>query len=263
MSRAPMAATLLACLTLVAGCSGPGAAGSGSDGSGSGTTAAALTATAAGPTEDSSPLAGMSALEVWEKTKADADAAQSVHVAARFLDGKDKVAINLKMTDAGKVFGLLVLNGDRVRIRRLGSTLYFKADYEFWLRNADAATGQALGDKWIMVKQGFSADLDQFFELTDMDALVADTMSLSATGQQKLKLVPGIQVGTRSTVGLSDESTENTEEAQTLYVAASDPALPLNLTMSADDSQYMKFREWNKSFNVVAPRGAIDLAKKG
>jgi hypothetical protein len=253
MHRVTMAATLLIGLALTAGCSGsePGA-----------TAGAAILDTArSASTETPAPLAGLSALEVWEKTKTAADAAESVHVAARFLDGKEKVTINLKLADEGKAFGVLVLNGDRIRIRRLGSTLYFRADYGFWEANADAATAEELADKWIMVKQGFSTDLDQFFELTDMDSIVADTMSLSSAQQQQLKLVPGVDVGDRTTVGLADESTENTDDVQTLYVSADNPAFPMNFAMNADNSQYMKFRGWNKAFKVVAPPGAIDLAK--
>ncbi|HST85135.1 MAG TPA: hypothetical protein VLL08_25575 [Kineosporiaceae bacterium] len=254
MPRVTMAATLLVCLTLTAGCSGssPGDATS---------AAALLGATGVEPAASSSPLTGLSALEVWEKTKADADTAKSVHVTAKFLDGKKKIALNLKMTDNAKVFGFLVLNGNRVKVRRLGRTLYFKADYGFWASNADAATGQTLADKWIMVKQGYSADLDQLFRLTDMDSIVADTMSLSVSEQGKLKLAPGIKLGKRSTVGLVDDSTESTQEVQTLYVWASDPALPLKFAMSADDSQFMRFQGWNKTFAAITPPKAIDLAK--
>jgi hypothetical protein len=254
MPRVTMAATLLVCLTLTAGCSS-------SSPSSSTSAAALLGATGVEPAASTSPLTGMSALDVWEKTKADADAAKSVRVTAEFLDGKQKVAIDLKMTDTAKVFGSLVLNGNQVKVRRLGKTLYFKADYAFWASNADATTGRTLADKWIMVKQGFSADLDQLFRLTDMDSIVADTMSLSATEQEKLKLAPGIDIGERATVGLVDESAESTQEVQTLYVWDNDPALPLKFAMSSDDSQYMKFRGWNKTFPAITAPKAIDLAK--
>lgn len=252
MPRAKLAAILLACLTLTVGCSGkdPYVA----------TSASAFNAGSL-PVESRSPLTGMSALEVWEKTKADADAAQSVRVAAKFLDGDAKIAINLRMTDSGKAVGTLVFNGDKIEVRRLGKTMYFLADRGFWASNADAATADLLGGKWIKVKEGFSADMEQFFELTDMDFIVADTMSLSVAEQQGLKLVPGIDINDEPTVGLSDESADGTDEFQTLYVAAADPALPMHFAMSADKSQYMKFRSWNKDFTVAAPKGAIDLAK--
>jgi hypothetical protein len=242
-----MAATLLLAVVLTAGCSSsPDKAGS---------------AGASAPAKDTSPLSGMSALEVWAKTKSDADATKSVHITAKFLDGEQKIGMNLKMTDSGKVFGELKVNNDEILVRRLGKTLYFKSDRGFWTRNADAATAAALGGKWVKVQQGFSADLEQFFELTDMDFIVSDVMSLSAAEQETLKLEPGIGINHQKTVALVDETTSTEAELQTLYVSVSNPALPLHFAIGSDNSQYMKFRSWNKDFTVVAPQGAIDLAK--
>jgi len=247
MPRATMAATLLLALALTAGCSSsPEKAGG---------------AAASAPAKSTSPLTGMSALEVWAKTKSDADATKSVHVTGKFLDGEQKIGMDLKMTDAGKVFGVLTLNNDQILVRRLGKTLYFKADRGFWTKNADAATATALAGKWVKVKQGSSADLEQFFDLTDMDFIVSDVMSLSAAEQQTLKLAPGVGINHQKTVALVDETTTEEAEVETLYVSASDPALPLHLAIGSDNSQFMKFRSWDKDFTVVAPEGAIDLAK--
>jgi hypothetical protein len=139
--------------------------------------------------------------------------------------------------------------------------LYLKADKGFWTTNADAATAKALADKWIMAKKGFSADLEQFFQLTDIDFILDDALKLTAAEQKALKLAPGIDIGTAKTVVLSDESTSDPAQAQLLYVAAADPALPLNFDLGSDDSQFMRFRGWNQKFTVLPPKGAIDLAK--
>jgi hypothetical protein len=252
MRRTAMAASLLAGFFLVAGCSDPKPEGTGVKG---------LQAVPVGskPIGAGTPLSGMSALAVWEKTKADADATKSVHVAARFLDGE---RFNLKMTDTGKVFGLLTLRGDRILVRRLGPTMYVKAARRFWTRNGHAAAAKTLAGKWVRVRQGSAPDLEQLFELTDMDYVIADVMSLSATEQQGLKLVPGITIGRRQTVGLTDPTaTDESGGSQTLYVSATDPALPMNFAMAADKSQYMLFRSWNEDFTVVAPKGAIALRR--
>jgi hypothetical protein len=257
MSRAAMAATLLACLTFTAGCSGskPEIVATNQP-----TAGAASTSAEPGPTENPSPLDGLSAVEVWQKTKTDTAEAATVHVAARFAEGKERIAINLKMAESGKAFGVLVFNGNKITVRRLGRTLYFKADRGFWTTNADAATARVLSDKWIMVRKGFSKEMEQFFELTDMNFILDDALSLTAAEQRSLKLVPGIDIGTQSTVGLADETSTQDGELRTLYVSDTDPALPLNFTGS-DSSQYMKFRGWGENFTVVAPKGAIDLAK--
>jgi len=73
--------------------------------------------------------------------------------------------------------------------------------------------------------------------------------------------VPGGTIGGRPTVGLTDPTGTDDTAGQTLYVLAGDPALPMNFAMSADHRQFMTFRGWNEDFTVVAPKGAIDLAR--
>lgn len=257
MRHTATAATLLTCLTVVTGCSGPGPEGTADTrgltaiGVGTGLGAPAGPSPLAGPP----PLAGLSALQVWEKTKADADATSSVHVAARFLDGE---RLNLKLTSAGKVFGVLTLRGDRILVRRLGRVLYLKAGRRFWTRTTDATTARNLTNSWVTVRKGSSRDLEQLFQLTDMDYIVSDIMSLSVAEQESLTLVPGIDIGQEKTIGLRQTGTGEAEE-QTLYVSAGDPALPLNLSFGSDGRQFMKFRGWNEDFTVIAPRGAVSL----
>jgi hypothetical protein len=258
MARARMAATLFVCLTLTftAACSGEDPIiATDAPVAGSETTAAA-----ADPTPATSPLDGMSAQEVWKKVKADTDDAESVHVAASLIEDKQRIVINLKISNSGKAFGTLTFDGDKITVRRLGKTLYFKADRGFWTSKADAATAKALTDKWIMVKKGFSADMEQFFQLTEMDFIVGDVLTLTAAEQKALTRVPGIKIAGQQTVGLSDKVATKAEEFETLYVADADPALPLNFP-AGDTDQSMKFRGWNEDFTVLAPKGAIDLAK--
>lgn len=259
MYRATTAAALLAGLALTAGCSSSAPEATGT--TPAATPSAATTSAGTDPTAASSPLDGLSAVDVWKKTKADATAAKTVHVAAKLLDGKEAIGINLKLSDADRAFGTLSFNGDKITVRRLGQTLYFKADRGFWATNADAATAKALADKWIMVKKGFSKDMEQFFQLTDIDFILDDALSLTAVEQKTLKLAPGVDIGTQPTIGLTEGSSTEAAAFQLLYVSAADPALPLNFAMSSDNSQYMKFRGWNEKFTVVAPKDAIDLAK--
>jgi hypothetical protein len=252
MRHRATAALLIACVIATTGCS--------HDKSG---VRAANTGTAVEPIGNQSPLTGLSALQVWEKTKADADAAGSVHIAAHLLDGEQKMTMNLKMTDAGKVFGFIQVRGQKVMVRRLGRTLYLKAQRGFWTTTGDAGLAPELAGRWIKVRQGFAPDLEEFFQLTDMDFVVADLMSLSAAEQTALKLVPGIDVGRNKTVGLAGESLSAEAQFQTLYVSATEPCLPLDFSIGSDQTQYMRFRGWDEDFTVVRPKGALDLAKVG
>jgi hypothetical protein len=257
MARATMAATLLACLTFTTACSG----GDPIISTDAATAGSQTSAPAEKPAEAASPLAGMSAQQVWKKVKADVTDAESVHVAANLVDGKERIGINLKISKAGKAFGTLTYDGDKMNVRRLGKTLYFKADRGFWTNKANAATAKVLTNKWIMIKKGFDADMEQFFLLTELDFIVNDVLTLTPAEQKALTLVPGIKIAGQQTVGLSDKVATKTEEFETLFVADADPALPLSFP-AEDTSQSMKFRSWNKDFTVVAPKGAIDLAKE-
>ena len=254
MRRTTTAASLMAGLILVSACSGakpqtaPNVAGF----------TVADVGTDAKPASNTTSLAGMSALEVWEKTKADADASPSVHVAARFPEGDQ---FNLKLTDQGKVFGILKLRGRTVLVRRMGAVLYLKAGSSFWAANASSARVPELAGRWVTVRSAPTADLKQILEYTDLDYTVSDLMSLSAAEQKSLKLVPGIKIGPRRTIGLVDDSAQDPTLVRKLYLAAGDPAVPLNFTVGNGTTEYMKFRSWGKDFTVVAPRGAVELSQ--
>ena len=259
LPRATTAAALLACLTFLAGCSGSNSKAP--EATGSADPSAPAPSTGSAEPGDTSALAGLSAQEVWQKSVADAAAAKTVHVAAKLLAGKEKIGLDLKLSDVGKAFGTLTFDGNKITIRRLGNTMYLKADKGFWTTNADAATAKVLADKWIMAKKGFSAGLEQFFQLTDIDFVLDDALKLTTAEQKALKLAPGVDIGSAKTVLLSDGTGGDPAQAQLLYVAAADPALPLNFDLGSDNSQFMRFRDWNEKFIVLPPKGAIDLAK--
>jgi hypothetical protein len=253
MSRLTMVAGLLACLGLTAGCSSsdPGEAVTAPV-----TTEVAGSATAE-PSEPASALAGMSAAQVWAKTKADVADVKSVHIAAKMVDGKDRISLNLKLSDKGKALGVMTINGDELTIRRLGDVLYFKAQRGFWVKNAgaDATSAKEMAARWFRSTKGASKDTADFFQFTDMKVLLKETMKMTAAERKSLKRVKGITIAGQKTVGLSIKS----QELDRLYVTDADPALPMNMMMVKDKQQYMKFRGWNEDFQVKAPTGSVNM----
>ncbi len=261
MPRATMAATALICVMLTAGCSGSDpittSPPAGSPATAAGDTAAGTPGATAEPETKAAPLAGLSALQVWRKTKSDAKKAKSVHVSASFTEGKDRVKINLKLNDAGRSFGSVTTNGNKMTVRRVGEVLYYKADKKFWTQNADAQTAAKLANKWLKTENQ-SKDMAQFFQLLDMKAFISESLKLSAAERKSLKRTPGIPVDGRETVALKPK---NSTEPAVLQVAADGPTLPLRFTLDRDKSQYFTFTGWNEPFTVVAPKGAIDMDK--
>ncbi len=179
-----------------------------------------------------------------------------MQVTARQLDGTQ---FNLKMTDKGKVFGLLKVHGNAVLVRRLGGVLYVKAGAPFWTANVGATKAEQLAFKWVVVRQASTADLQQIMQLTDLDYAVSDLMSLSVAEQKGLKLIPGVTIGGRKTVGLVDDSAGDPTQTRRLYLVPAERAMPLAYTVGTGKEQYMRFRSWGTKFRVVVPTGAVEL----
>jgi hypothetical protein len=249
-----MAVTVFVCLTLTAGCSGSDPITS-SPAAATGAAAApdkaadAADDAAAEPAAVTSALEGMSAVQVWRKTKADVKNAESVHITGSFIDGKERMKINLKLNSANQSFGFISIDGQKMTVRRLDKTLYLKASKKFWTKNADAQTGAFLANKWLKTKDQ-SGDMADFFDLMSMDALLTESLKMTAAQRKQLKRTDGEPVAGQETVELKTKS----NEYDVLSIAAADPALPLGFTMAKDKSQFLKFQDWSKPFTVTAPK---------
>jgi hypothetical protein len=248
MSRATMAATLLLCLTLTAGCSG-------SDPSTAPSTQPGATETAAIEATPVSALEGLSAVQVWRKTKKDAKQAGSVHLTGSFIEDNDRVQLDLKLNNTNHGIGTISVNGEKIFIRRLGKVLYFKANRKFW-DSVDPAAANLFGNRWLKTKNQ-SGDMAEFFQLVDMDSFISDSLKLSAADRKKLKRSAGTPVAGQETVALKSSA----KAFGVLYVAATGPTLPLDLVLPADKRQFMKFRNWNEPVSVTAPKNPIDMDK--
>ncbi|HST85134.1 MAG TPA: hypothetical protein VLL08_25570 [Kineosporiaceae bacterium] len=249
MSRATMAATLFLCLTLTAGCSDSELVTAPSSAP-SATESAAIESTS-----EVSALEGLSALQIWRKTKKDAKQAKSVHLTGSFIEDNDRIQIDLKLNDTNRGIGTISLNGEKIFVRRLGKVLYFKANRKFW-DSVDPAATNLFGNRWLKTKNQ-SGDMAEFFQLVDMDSFISDSLKLSAADRKKLKRGAGTPVAGQETVALKSAA----KAFGVLYVAANGPTLPLDLVLPADKRQFMKFRGWNDPVTVTAPKSPIDMDK--
>ena len=263
MPRAAMAVTVLVALAVSTACSGGRDAGA----------TAPPAANPARPAATASRLETLSSTDLMAEVKANLYKAKSVHVAWRQpAEGKGDTdfSFNFKVTATGKAVGVFRDGTDRVSIRRLGKVLYFKANRSYWNEDGSEGPGEALAGRWIKQLQGRKGGTDAYFEMTDMDEIIEVALDYSSEESlafsfaskegEPLTLVPGIDVGGQSTIGLADTKPgEETKESGTLYVSSADPTLPVHLKLGLDDTEYMKFRSWNEPVRVVAPKGAISL----
>jgi len=252
MSRATMAATLLICLTLTAGCSDsdptPSPTGPAGAPSATGTSTAEATPAA-------SPLKGKSALQVWRKTKKDAKQAKSVHLTGSFTEGKDQTRIDLKLNNNHQGTGTISVNGQKMHVRRLGKVSYFKGNRKFW-NSIDPAAANVFGDRWAKTKSQ-SGDLAPLFQLLDKNSVLSEFLKMSPAERKKLKRADGKRIAGQETVALKSKA----KEFGVLYVAATGPTLPLDLVLPNDKRQFMNFRGWNEPVTVTAPKNPIDMDK--
>jgi hypothetical protein len=258
MARTALAAALLVPLTLVAACGG----GSSSPASSAAGASAATPTTATDATQYAtpSPLAGKSAVAVWKESLKAAHAAESVHIVGNGKDGKDALAVDLQLS-SDKATGTLVIDDGKMTVRRTGTTLYFMADAKFWRASgADAATVTRLANKWVKADSS-EKNYKDFFELTDKNKFIDQSLSLDKSDQAILKLVPGILIGNQFTVGLFDAATGKGSDDQpgVLYVASSGPSLPLRVVGKDKKALYLNFVDWNKDISVTIPSGVTTI----
>jgi hypothetical protein len=251
MPRATMAATLLACLTLTAGCSG-------SDPVSAGNPDPKASSPGSEPAAAKNPLADLSAQEIWAESQKDATTAKSVHVSMRLQEGDDLLVLNVK-TSAKKAFGTIRTGKSTAGVRRIGKVLYFKGNISFWKSGGDNAAAAKFAGNWIKTTKGEVKTMDSFFELTDMAYLLKEFTALEESDVENLEIIPGKSIGGQNTVAISDAPVgKETADSGAIFVAAAEQAFPMNIEIGADGKQFMKFRSWNKPVNVTAPKGAVD-----
>lgn len=255
MSRVMMTAVLFTSVALTAACGG---AKSGSDAASDSGKPAQASASAAASAADSA-FAGKTALQIWAESVKAAKAAKSVHVTANIKADSDTIKVDLRLSDSSKGSGSLTVNGGKAEIIQSGKAIYFKGDDKFW-SNLDATAGKSFANKWIKS----SADdpkFGSFLVFTDMDQFTQGSLTLDSAAEKKnLKRVAGKTINGQPTVGLEDSGPGlATDKSGTLYVAATGPALPLELRPAEDKDEFITFDEWNEPVTVKVPQNAHTL----
>ena len=251
MSRAALtAAAAIVPLALIAGCTNTVADAT--------VTAPAKAAVQVSGTAAPSAVANPAAL-LWNQTEDNAEQADTVHVSAHLVDGKNKVTVDLTAAKDHRAVGSMNLSGNQLVIRRTGKTLYFKADAGFWKAFGDKATAKKFTNKWIKVTKGSTA-MEPIFELTEMNYFTDQALSLPANDKQGLLVIAGPVVAGQKTTGLADmPAGKQTAQSGTLYVTAAEPSLPLAWKVGTDGKQFINFDKWNAALKVAVPQDAFNL----
>jgi hypothetical protein len=247
---------------VVAACGDDSTSGSGTPARADGSSAASSpSASAAG-----GGVADKSADEILTAAKAAFQKAESVRLKGGGTADGETFQIDMAY-GPDKALGSVSSSGQKIELRRIGTTVYLKADKAFWTQSAGAAAAELLGDKYLKapVTDQRVASLASF---TDKDKFAGELFDKDSTdgplskGEQK-------DVNGSPAIALVDKSADG----GTLWIATSGDPLPLRLTPEGTkatgstpaESGSLDFTDYGKSFEVPVPPAAetIDVTKLG
>jgi hypothetical protein len=218
---------LVATAALLAGCGGSG--GSGGNG------------IAAKPATQIVAAAGQAAIH-----------AHSVYVTGSVASSGQQVGLNLHLVNGTGAQGTITTGGLRVDIVSLGTTVYVKGSDAFWQHVGGANAVHLFHGKWL--KGPSNGDLGSFAQFSDFTSLF-----------QKLLTHAGpVAKGHTTTIrGQSAITVHDTSQGGTLYVATQGQPYPLEVAKPGANGGRVDFLQYNQSFPISAPKGAIDVTKLG
>lgn len=227
------------------------------------TSAAAAPSQAAGSAASVSPstaaggVADLAATEIFARTKAAFKAADTVRLKGSGASGTTKFAIDMRYSTAGNAVGTVSNAGQTIELRRIGQTVYVKADKAFWTKSAGAAVAELLGGKYLKAPLSDSR-VAQLGAFTDKNSFADEVLSPSENVTKgDTKSIGGIPA-----IGLVDKSSSG---SATLYVSTSGEPVPLQLapTSGAGNEGSFDFLDYGKPVDVAVPPAAqtIDSTK--
>lgn len=206
-----------------------------------------------GKSTSSNGEASKSANTVLADAKAAADSATSAHVSGSISSGGTPITIDLTMGN-GKAKGSMSTSGLKFELIRVGDTAYIQGSDDFYKHFAGAAIAQLLHGKWLKasIVSGRYASLAPLTSISDLFGKVASNHGKLANN------------GAKTYNGQKVVEIRDTADNSKLYVATTGKPYPVAIVGSKkNQSGTITFDNWNKSFSVSAPKGAIDISKLG
>jgi hypothetical protein len=206
-----------------------------------------------GKSASSNSEASKSANSVLADATAAANSATSAHVSGSISSGGTPITIDLTM-GKGKAKGSMSTSGLEFDLIRVGDTAYIQGSDDFYKHFAGAAVAQLLHGKWLKasIVSGRYASLAPLTSISDLFGKVA-------SNHGKLTNAGAKTYNGQKVVEIRDKS-DNSK----LYVAATGKPYPMAIVGGKkNQSGTISFDNWNKSFSVSAPKGAIDISKLG
>jgi hypothetical protein len=193
--------------------------------------------------------AGKTIPQILADVQTAADHAQSVYVLGSDSSGSSPFSLNLRLMAGRGGKGTIDEGGLSFQIVRIGGKAYFEGAAAFWRHFAGAGGAELFKGKWIEAPatSGQFASLTSLTSITQLFHQILGSHGTLVEG--KTTMIRG-----RAAIALVDKT-----EGGTLYVAATGPPYPLELT-SPDGKGSVNFEDWNQSFRLDVPPHPIALA---
>jgi len=243
LTRSIAAAFAVALLSLGVGCGG---SDSGSSGSGR-----------SSPTPADNGVANLSATEIMARTQAAFKKVPSVHLKGTGVSEGQRFGIDLHISDK-RGRGTITQGGQTLELLRDGTTVYIKADADFWrAQTGSAAAAELLKGKYL---KGSTSDpkVAGIAALTQPDKFVAQLFSSDRTVTKgERKTIRGIEA-----IGIVASG----KDGGTLYVATRGEPYPLQIASTAQsESGTVDFLDFGSPVTVTRPPPdqVVDTSKLG
>jgi hypothetical protein len=169
-----------------------------------------------------------------------------------------RVGLNLTVSNAGRAKGSVTLNGQTIHLIEITPEVYFSAGEKFWVQSGVGKSEAAsLANRWVGVSSSNAsfASFNSFLNLKKISAqFFPAPPAKSVFTKGRTSTVNG-----QSVIAISGTGTSGGNG--TLYVATSGTPYVIRLSASQGKSGVgtITFSNYNRSFSVSAPRGAIKV----
>jgi hypothetical protein len=243
LTRSIAAAAAAAVLALGAGCA---ESDSGSSG-----------ATPPSPTPTDNGVANLPASQIMSRAQAALKKASSVHLKGKMASEGEQFTIDLRMSDKGGT-GTMTQAGQTLQLLRIGTTVYIRADEDFWrTQTGSDAAAELLKGKYL---KGTTSDpkVASLALFTDADKFVAELFSPKRTVTKGAKkTVRGVEAISLISPG---------KDGGTLYVATRGEPYPLQIASNTQSEPgLIDFLDYGAPVKLTAPPAdqVVDTSKLG
>jgi hypothetical protein len=204
-----------------------------------------------GSSSSGNGIAKKTPAEIIVGAKVLADKATSVHVSGSLVSGGSPITLDMYLLANKGGRGKLSENGLSFELIQIHGTVFIKGSAAFDRHVAGATAAQLLQGRWLKA-QADTGNLASLGSLTNLRQLLDAT--LGAHG-------PLVKGATTTVDGRKVLAVTDTSQGGTLYVAATGPPYPIEVTKSGTGAGKIVFDHWNGPVSVTAPENAIDITQ--